>query len=349
MLTKTHISEDYMFWNQQALTTAFSNKEIATLKELEAALTITSVYHSLNSSIEQLSKSKESLQANMRLQAFLANYILDNEIKNTESHTTTNLNTLVKYFSLITSNVKNRDLRAALYKFNSDYQKSSINNTVAVIEWITQIATCGAVREQIDLKPLSPELINAAQITLSKEISKGKPFKPSLPISDFEPLQGYNCAACHPTNQASLKMSPKIGAELNTAEDVIKFPPRCEGYNKIVHGGFLSMALDEIMVYSLVLNLEKVALTREITIQFHRPVYIDRTYKLVGKIRSNVSNDYLLDGFIYDELTNKLCAQATGNFLIPSSDMGIRIFGEEIVNSPVANKYFLKNTSTNTL
>ena len=141
----------------------------------------------------------------------------------------------------------------------------------------------------------------------------------------YKHLPGSNlgCFGCSADNPYGLKM--RFYADDTTVYSDINLPEYMSGWNKLVHGGILSVILDEIMSWTVLNILKKMALTRTMTIDFIKPVSIEQTLKAIGKPIEVVGrHEALVSGEIYDE-KGELCAKSKGNFALLSPKLATRM------------------------
>lgn len=101
--------------------------------------------------------------------------------------------------------------------------------------------------------------------------------------SKLELSDNNECFVCGKNNPIGMKLEFAIEGD----EYVTHFTPRKEhqGWQGIVHGGIVSTVLDEIMGrYTHILGLH--AVTAEITVRLKRPMRVEETYKITGRVDS---------------------------------------------------------------
>jgi len=94
---------------------------------------------------------------------------------------------------------------------------------------------------------------------------------------------------------------------------------RFEGYHDIFHGGITATLLDEVMIKAL-LAKDIYALTVELTVRFHRAVFIGEKLSLVGYLEKQKGRLYITSG----EVTNgdgEKVATASGKYVEVKADM----------------------------
>jgi uncharacterized protein (TIGR00369 family) len=105
----------------------------------------------------------------------------------------------------------------------------------------------------------------------------------------------------------------------------LRVPRHLCGWSNIVHGGVLTAVLDEIMSWSAIHLLKRIALTRTLTVEFVKPVQVDSLLRAEGRVReTDGKNDAITDGVIYDP-RGGVCARATANFKVFSPAVARRL------------------------
>ncbi|MCK4502596.1 MAG: PaaI family thioesterase, partial [Desulfuromonadales bacterium] len=77
--------------------------------------------------------------------------------------------------------------------------------------------------------------------------------------------------------------------------------------------------LDEIMGWSAIYGLRCIAMTKTMTVDFLKPVYIDDNLRVEGRVVEQVSGrEAIIEGKLYrvDDGDDVLCAQTRGTFAI---------------------------------
>ena len=126
--------------------------------------------------------------------------------------------------------------------------------------------------------------------------------------------QENKCFGCSPINPHGLRM--KFYGNEKSVLSTIRIPQYMCGWNKLVHGGILSVILDEIMSWSVLHVYKKIVLTKSMTIEFIKPVSI--THELTAKgrpVKVLGRHETLVEGEIYGP-DGDICARGTGNFVM---------------------------------
>lgn len=90
----------------------------------------------------------------------------------------------------------------------------------------------------------------------------------------FVPPPGYDddryCYACGERNPEGFRLSFDVDRAARTISTEVVFRKEHQGWNGVVHGGFLALVLDELMV-NLAILLDLRSVTAEMTVRLKRP------------------------------------------------------------------------------
>jgi uncharacterized protein (TIGR00369 family) len=120
-------------------------------------------------------------------------------------------------------------------------------------------------------------------------------------------------------------------------------PSHLCGWNNLVHGGVISTLLDEIMGWTGIYLLKKVTLTKSMTVDFIKALYVDHELMVEGKVvDSDNKREATIESFIYNK-EGELCAKSIGTYRLFSpvvakklgimDDKDIKVFFEPLINS----------------
>jgi len=124
----------------------------------------------------------------------------------------------------------------------------------------------------------------------------------------------HNCFACSPQNPAGLAM--KLYSDGTSVISWLQVGGHLCGWDNLVHGGVISTMLDEIMSWTIIHLLRKFILTKRITVDFLKPLYVDTPLRVEGRIRELRSQrEATVEGFVTDEKRG-LCARSVGTFAL---------------------------------
>jgi uncharacterized protein (TIGR00369 family) len=152
---------------------------------------------------------------------------------------------------------------------------------------------------------------------------------------DLKPVisRDAHCFGCSQRNSHGLKM--KFYTDETTLYSWLSVPPHLCGWEGIIHGGVLSTMLDEIMGWSAIYTLRQVVMTKSMTIDYLRPVYIEDKLRVEGKVVEKVSDrEVIIEGKLYKE-GDVLCAQTRGTFAVftTSAIKRMKIMPQEVIDS----------------
>ena len=123
-----------------------------------------------------------------------------------------------------------------------------------------------------------------------------------------------HCFGCSQKNPHGLKM--RFYTDDAALYSWLSVPPHLCGWDGIAHGGVLSTMLDEIMGWSAIYGLRRIVMTKTMTVDYYKPVYIDDQLRVEGRVIKQTSErEAILEGKIYKE-DNILCAQTRGTFAL---------------------------------
>jgi len=140
----------------------------------------------------------------------------------------------------------------------------------------------------------------------------------SLPVQE-----DHMCFACGPANKAGLHMRFEAGKDCVVSR--LKIPGHLRGWSNLAHGGVTSTILDEIMSWTAIHLLRRVILTKSMTVNFKKPVYIETPVKAVGRIlRVSAEREAVMEGLLYSP-ENQLSASATGTFVLIKPKVALKM------------------------
>ena len=127
-----------------------------------------------------------------------------------------------------------------------------------------------------------------------------------------------NCFGCSPHNSAGLHLQFYTNGE--KVVSWLRVPRHLSGWDHIVHGGVIATMLDEVMGWSALHLLRKMPLTKTITVEYLKPVYVDEDLTIEGRpVQGHGDREAVIHGFLYNK-DGELCSKATGNFALFSFD-----------------------------
>lgn len=123
-----------------------------------------------------------------------------------------------------------------------------------------------------------------------------------------------HCFACGSENEQGLKMVFERNGEMLRSKLVV--PNHLRGWSNLVHGGVLSTIIDETMSWSAIYLLQRFILTKNMKVNFLKPVRVGENILAVGKIVEKHNNRQVtMKAEIFNE-AGELCANGNGQFVL---------------------------------
>lgn len=136
-----------------------------------------------------------------------------------------------------------------------------------------------------------------------------------------------NCFGCSPSNPYGLQM--KINLSKNGCFSYLRIPDYFCGFDGIVHGGIIASILDEISAWTLVVHLSKIGVTKEVSIQYLKPVATNLPIIAEGEIISCDNSNVLTKASIKNT-DGIILAECKSNWIIPDLKTLARLTGKEL-------------------
>ena len=125
--------------------------------------------------------------------------------------------------------------------------------------------------------------------------------------------ENHRCFGCSPVNTHGLRM--RFYTDEKSVYSKLEVPEHLCGWNNLVHGGVLSTILDEIMSWSVIYLLKRFILTKSISVDFLKPVYIQKEIIAEGSIIERVNDrEVTASGRLY--FNGGLAARSTGRIAL---------------------------------
>jgi acyl-coenzyme A thioesterase PaaI-like protein len=258
-----------------------------------------------------------------------------------------------------TPHIKDRTLKAIFYKIYRDEMPHISQGKKTLLEIDGNIAT---KKENYinNIKTLFPlhvakEILSSEELSLLKsrlnevltkqaeDVLSVPAYQPPALLPIFEEVEDYQCFGCKPSRSEGLLLEPKIKSE-NSVFDEIVFSKFFTGMNSLVHGGFISMALDEMMGYAITLCHQKFSLTTKLEINFKLPVKCGETYRIEGQIESIEGKKVKCTGKIIEISSGNLCATSTADFYLINSKLCNSLFPGILANSKTSSMVIHEST-----
>ncbi len=136
-------------------------------------------------------------------------------------------------------------------------------------------------------------------------------------------VEGQTCFGCGATNPIGLHM--EFLTDGLRVYSFLTVPLAMAGWDRTVHGGVTSTMLDEIMGWSVIYLVQKIGVTKSMTVDFLKPLRVGEKLTIVGSVQEIQSERLVLvTGEIYSE-EDTLCAIAHGTFATMSAQTAVRL------------------------
>ena len=128
------------------------------------------------------------------------------------------------------------------------------------------------------------------------------------------PRLDKDCFGCGSENHSGLRMTFETnGSQIRSKLTVSS---QFRGWSKLVHGGVISTILDETMSWAAIILTKKFILTKKMTIQFQRPIFVESTLCGIGSIKEKTGErKAIVTGELFDD-QGRLCATSEGEFVL---------------------------------
>ena len=136
-------------------------------------------------------------------------------------------------------------------------------------------------------------------------------------IESYKPVpnqKDHGCFGCSPVNLAGLQL--KFYTDEKSVFTHLRVPRQFAGWQDVIHGGILATILDETTAWTAIYLLQRYILTKNLNIDFKKPVKVDQELRAFGQIEEVLDErEARVVATIYDE-SNDICSQTRGNLRI---------------------------------
>ncbi len=135
--------------------------------------------------------------------------------------------------------------------------------------------------------------------------------------------EDQTCFGCGSKNLDGLQMEFYTDGTL--LYSFLEIPTKMAGWDKAVHGGILSTVLDEIMGWGVVSLCKQIGVTKTITVDFEKPVFVDEQLTAIAKLEQKKdARSVMMSAEIYNA-ESVLCARASAEFKAMAPKTAIRL------------------------
>jgi uncharacterized protein (TIGR00369 family) len=122
-----------------------------------------------------------------------------------------------------------------------------------------------------------------------------------------------DCYVCGKENNAGLQLDFHYDPAEEEMYTRCAFDTHMQGYSGVVHGGFISMILDEVMAKACI-HVGVVAVTVQFEVRFRKPVHVEEEMVFYGKIIEQRGKRIRTEARCVD-VENRIRAHAAAVFL----------------------------------
>ena len=125
------------------------------------------------------------------------------------------------------------------------------------------------------------------------------------------------CFVCGEKNSCGLKAKFLVQEDGSVATEY-KVEKRFVGYSTVLHGGILASLLDEVMIKAI-LQENILAVTAGMELKFKKPIYVNQTIRLMGKVTSRKGGLFKTEGIA--RVDDQVVGTATGTYIRAKGDL----------------------------
>jgi len=130
-------------------------------------------------------------------------------------------------------------------------------------------------------------------------------------------LDTGKCIVCGKNNPHGFQLTLSVDREKLTAYTTVTIPERFLGWEHFIHGGVVSMLLDEAMAYAAMAT-GHYCVTAEMKVRFKRPVVPNITLDLFGEVTTVKGR--IIETRATLSHAGTLLAEAEGRMVIPREE-----------------------------
>ena len=135
-----------------------------------------------------------------------------------------------------------------------------------------------------------------------------------------------NCFVCEPKNQLGLRIPFHHDDERDIVVAEFTLDNSFSGAPTLVHGGVTLAILDEAQSWATIAVAKKFAVTGETTSRFHRPVRLDKTYRVEARVDERGAEKLRTSATILDH-KDRACVESEAIFVVFSEAIAAEAIG----------------------
>ena len=136
-----------------------------------------------------------------------------------------------------------------------------------------------------------------------------------------------NCYVCEPTNDRGLGLEFFHDDERNVVTAQLELSDQFSGAPNYVHGGVIKAVLDEIESWATIAVAGKFAVTTRSTVEFPRPVRVDKTYTVEAEVVASTPETIEAQSRVLDH-QGRVCAQGASTLHVLSAAVAADAIGD---------------------
>lgn len=135
-------------------------------------------------------------------------------------------------------------------------------------------------------------------------------------MEDIVKLPEYQgCFACGQDNEKGLHLEFYFDRNREQVFSEFTLPEHFRGFERIIHGGIVSVILDEVMAWTAMQITGEITVTTAISVKFIMPVMPDAPYRAEGRVTGTEDGKVNVSACIID-MKGKMCAESESVFTI---------------------------------
>jgi uncharacterized protein (TIGR00369 family) len=140
-----------------------------------------------------------------------------------------------------------------------------------------------------------------------------------------------NCFVCEPRNQLGLRIPFHHDDERDIVVAEFTLDNTFSGAPTFVHGGLSLAILDEAQSWATIAVAKKFAVTGETTSRFHRPVRLDKTYRVEARVDDRSEEKLRTSASILDH-KDRVCVESEATFIVLSEAVAADAIGAPLTD-----------------
>lgn len=146
----------------------------------------------------------------------------------------------------------------------------------------------------------------------------------------FTDLPGYNCVVCAPGHPWGFRSQYYYDPQTETVVSPFsELNPEMAGFPGILHGGFQTMLMDEVMGWAALHFEKKLAFTARMEVKFSKTMAVDEPVEVHGKV--DKAGSRLLHCSAWIQGRDEVKAESSGAFFVPGAKELAAVLGYDRV------------------